>query len=105
MQDQTPKLKLTYPQVCIFMGWFLFQERNNIHVEHTSLSRREIKFSNKLNTAATKMKETAKGCYIFVTSEEAKIAHDWFNHLPGSLMDNKDRQMYDCLKVFVHENS
>ena len=104
METPTPKLRVTYPQVCTLMGWFLFQEQNDIHTEYTSISKREIKFSNKLNAAAEKMSKASKGCYIYITSEEAKLAHDWFITLPEVFMDIKDRKMYESLKVFVHEN-
>lgn len=104
MQSQTPRLRLTSPQVYIFMGWFIFQEQNNIHSEQTSLSSNEIKFSNKLNAAAEKMKVATKGCYIYITQKEAKIAHAWFENLPKVFVDKKDRKMYDSLHVFVHED-
>lgn len=104
MQSQTPRLRLTSPQVYIFMGWFIFQEQNDIHSEQTSLSNNEIRFSNKLNAAAEKMKKATKGCYIYITQKEAKIAHIWFNNLPKVFVDKKDRKMYDSLHVFVHEN-
>lgn len=104
MQNQDPKLRLTYPQVCIFMGWFLFQEQNDIHRERTSLDINEIKLSNKLSVAAKKMETATRGCYIFVTSNEAKIAHEWFRKLPESFVDKKDRKMYESLNVFVHED-
>ncbi len=104
MQSAVPKLRLTYPQICVFMGWFLFQEQNDIRIEPTSITLKEIKFSLKLNAAATKMKNAGKGCYIYITSDEAKTAHDWFTKLPEMFVDKKDEQMYSCLDVFVLEN-
>ena len=104
MQSQDPKLRLTLPQIYVLMGGFIFQEENDIHSEQTSMGQIEIDFSNKLDTAATKMKNAAKGCYIYITSNEAKIAHDWFKNLPEIFVDSKDRKMYDCLNVFVHED-
>ena len=104
MQSQAPKLRLTLPQIYVFQGWFIFQEQNDIHSEQTSISKTEVDLSNKLEVAAAKMKNAAKGCYIYITADEAQVAHNWFNKLPDLFVDNKDRKMYDCLKIFVHED-
>jgi hypothetical protein len=103
MSERMAHLRLNKREACALIEWFWFQEQNDVRTKPSSLTEDDFKLLKSIIRCVLQMrKEPEKFVAMRLSTESCKIAFDWFNNLPKSIIDSRDADIHANLGHFLN---